>query len=56
MVQNQVADHFDRQSLIPTHQNAYGKFSSTDTTILDISDNILINMENNANTAMVAVD
>ena len=49
VVQNQLTDHFNRQSLIPTHQNAYRKFYSTETTILDLCDNILINVENNEN-------
>ena len=56
MVQNQLTDHFHRQSLIPTHQNAHMIFYSTETTILDLCDNILINMENNESTAMIALD
>ena len=32
------------------------KFYSTETTILDLGDNILINMENNENTVIVAFD
>ena len=47
-------DHFNRHLLIPMHQNAYRNFYSTETTILDLCDNILINMENNRNTAVVA--
>ena len=47
VVQYQLTDHFNRQSLIPIHQNAYRKFYSTETTILDLYDNILVNMENN---------
>ena len=56
VVQNQLTDHLNRQSLIPIHQNAYRKFYSTETTILDLCDRILINMENNENTAMFAAD
>ena len=53
VVQKQVMGHFNRHSLIQTLQSAYRKFYSTVATILDLCDNILINMENNINTAMV---
>ena len=43
-------DHFNIQSLTPTHQNA------TETRILHLCDNILINTENNENTIKVALD
>ena len=56
VVQIQLTDHFNRQSLIPTLLNAYRKFYSTETAILDLCDNILINMENNENTAIVTLD
>ena len=56
VVQNQLRDHFNRQPLIPTLQNASKKFFSTETTILDLSDYILTNMENNENTVTVALD
>ena len=56
VVQNQLTDHFIRQLLIPTHQNTYRKFYSIKTTILDLCDSILINMENNENTTVVTLD
>ena len=56
VVQNLLTDHFNRKSLIQTYQNAYRKFYSSETTILDLCDNILINMENIENTAIVALD
>ena len=55
VVQNQLTDHFNRQSVIPSHQHAYRIFYSNETTILDLCNNTLINMENNENTAMVAL-
>ena len=55
LVQNELTYHFNMQSLIPNHYNAYRKFFSTETIILDPCDNILINMENNENKAMVAL-
>ena len=56
VVQNQLTDHFNRQSLIPTHQNAYRKLYSIETMTLDQCHNILINMKNNENTTMDALD
>ena len=55
MVQIQLTDPFNRLSLIPTDQNTYRKFYSIES-ILDLCDNILINMKNNKNTAMVSLD
>ena len=51
-----MIDHFNGHSLIPTHQSPYRDFYSTETMILDICDNILINMETSKNTAIVALD
>ena len=56
VVQSQLTDLFKRQSLIPSNQNAYRKFYTTETTMLGLCNNILINMENNENRAMVALD
>ena len=41
---------------MPAHQNTYSKFYSTEPTILDLCDNILRNMENDENTAVVTLD
>ena len=56
MVQNQLTDHFNRQPLIPIHQNAYRKIYSPKTALLNLCDNILINIKNNEKMLMVTVD
>ena len=53
-VQNQLIDH----SIVLTTPNTpkhLWKFYFTETTILDLWDNILINMENNQNTAIATL-
>ena len=43
--QLQLQEHFDQHSLLPKHQSAYRQHHSTETTLLNICDNILKNME-----------
>ena len=44
--QLQLQKYFDQQPLLPNHQSAYRKHYSTETTLLNMCDNILKNMEN----------
>ena len=54
--QLQLQKHFDQQSLLPNHQSAYRKHYSTETTLLNMCDNILKNMENGKCTSIVSLD
>ena len=54
--QMQLQKHFDKQSLLPPHQSAYRQHYSTETTLLNMCDNILRNMENGKYTSMVCLD
>ena len=54
--QLQLQKHFDQQSLLPNHQSAYRKHYSTETTLLNMCDNILRNMENGKCTSIVSLD
>ena len=61
IILNQLWNHFKTNNLLPNYQSAYRAKPyranhSTETTIPNICDNILQNMENNINTAMVALD
>ena len=56
VVKHQLTDNFNMQSLIPTHQNAYRTFYSTEHTILDLCNHILTNMEGNENIAIIVLD
>ena len=49
-------NHFRTRNLLPNYQSAYRAHHSTKTTILNLCDNILQNIEKNINTAMVALD
>ena len=49
-------NHFRTNTLLPNYQSAYMAHYSTETVILNLCDNILQNIENNINTAMVALD
>ena len=55
-VQAQLQKHFDEQSLLPNHQSPYRQHYSTETTLLNMCDNILRNMENGKCTSMVCLD
>ena len=55
-VQTQLMAHFTKQNLLPKHQNAYRKNCSTETTILNICDNIWTNMENKKLTSIICLD
>ena len=52
----QLSAYFKEQNLLPTYQSAYSKHYSTETVILNICDNILLNAEHNKETAMVCLD
>ena len=39
--QSQLQKHFDQQSLLPNHQSTYRQYYSTETTLLNMCDNIL---------------
>ena len=54
--QLQLQDHFDQQSLLPKHQSAYRQHHSTKTTLLNICDKILKNMEDGKCTSIVSLD
>ena len=54
--QLQLQKHFDQQSLLPNHQSAYRKHYSTETTLLNMCDNILRNMENGKCTSIVSLN
>ena len=54
--QLQLQKHFDQQSLLPNHQIAYRKHYSMETTLLNMCDNILRNMENGKCTSIVSLD
>ena len=54
--QLQLQKHFDQQSLLPNHQSAYRKYYSTETTLPNMCDNILRNMENGKCTSIVSLD
>ena len=54
--QVQLQKHFDEHSLLPSHQSAYRKHHLTETTLLNMCDNILKNMETQKNTSIVSLD
>ena len=54
--QLQLQKHFDQQSLLPNHQSTYRQHCSMETTLLNMCDNILINMENQKCTSIVCLD
>ena len=55
-VQLQWQEHFDQHLLLPKHQSAYRQHHSTKTTLLNICDNILKNMEDGKCTSIVSLD
>ena len=56
VAQLQLQEHFDQHSLLPKHQSAYRQHHSTETTLLNICDNILKNMEDGKCTSIVSLD
>ena len=54
--QLQLQEHFDQHLLLPKHQSAYRQYHSTKTTLLNICDNILKNMEDGKCTSIVSLD
>ena len=56
VAQLQLQKHFDQQSLLPNHQSAYRQHYSMETTLLNMCDNILKNMENQKCTSIVCLD
>ena len=54
--QSQLQTHFDHQSLLSKHQSAYRQLYSTETTLLNLCDNILKNMENQKCTSIVCLN
>ena len=54
--QTQLTTHFTEQNLLPKHQNAYRKNFSTETSILNICDNIWNNIENKKLTSIIYLD
>ena len=54
--QLQLQEHFDQQSLLAKHQSAYRQHHSTETTLLNMCDNILENMEDGKCTPIVSLD
>ena len=54
--QTQLMIHFTEHNLLPKHQNAYRKNFSTETSILNICDNIWTSMENNKLTSVICLD
>ena len=55
VAQLQLQKHFDQQSL-PNHQSAYRQHCSMETTLLNMCNNILKNMENQKYTSIVCLD
>ena len=53
-VQAQLQKHFDKKSLLPNHQSAYRQHYSTETTLLNMCDNIL--KKHGKCTSMVCLD
>ena len=54
--QLQLQKHLDQQSLLPNYQSACRKHYSMETTLLNMCDNILRNMENGKFTSIVSLD
>ena len=54
--QLQMQKHFYQQSLLPNHQSAYRKHYSMETTLMNMCENILRNMENGKCTSIVSLD
>ena len=54
--QLQLQGHFDQHSLLPKLQSAYRQHHSTKTTLLNIYDNILKNMEDGKCTSIISLD
>ena len=54
--QLQLQRHFNQQSLLPNYQSAYRKHYLMETTLLNMCDNILRNMENGKCTSIVSLD
>lgn len=52
----QLADHFESNNLLPTYQSAYRPSFSTETAILRLHHDLLLNMENKSITAFVGLD
>ena len=56
IILNQLWNHFKTNNLLPNYQSTYRANHSNETAILNLCDNILQNMEENINRAMVALD
>ena len=54
--QVQLQKQFDEHSLLPSHQSAYRQHHLTETTVLNMCDNILKNMETQKYTSIVSLD
>ena len=54
--QIQLMTHFTEQNLLPKHQNAYRKYFSTETAILNICNNIWTNMEYKRLMSIICLD
>ena len=54
--QSQLQIHFDHQSLLSKHQSACRQHYSMETTLLNMCDNILKNMDNQKSTLIVSLD
>ena len=54
--QLQLHKHCDQPSLLPNHQSAYRKHYSNETTLLNMCDNILRNIENGKCTSIVSLN
>ena len=54
--QLQLQKHFDQQSLLPNHQSAYRQHYSMETTLLNMCNNILKNMQNQKFTSTICLD
>ena len=54
--QVQLQKHLDKQLLLPNHQSAYRQHYSTETTLLNMCDNILKNMETQKCKSIVCLD
>ena len=54
--QVQLQKHFDEQSLLPNHQSGYRQHHLTETTVLNMCNNILKNMETQNYISIVCLD
>ena len=53
---NQITDHMEQRNPLPSHQSAYRPFHSTETALMKVQSDILMNMDNQRVTLLVMLD